>query len=113
MRISASGLASTTLVAIDQIFRLAPSSNPPIEPVVSRTNATSTVGLALACDIAAEIGNATIASATARMVMTDFMFPLQGLLPAEPRVPVLRDAAAPELWRAAYKFGAEGVWMLC
>ncbi len=44
---SASGLASTTLVAMDQIFRLAPSSNPPIEPVVSSTKATSTVGFAV------------------------------------------------------------------
>ena len=32
-------------VAIDQIFRLAPSISGPIEPVVSSTNATSTMGL--------------------------------------------------------------------
>src|SRR5262245_47718173 len=45
MRISAAGLASTIAVAIDQILRLAPSINGPIEPVVSSTNATSTIGL--------------------------------------------------------------------
>ena len=45
---SASGLESTIAVAIDQILRLAPSIRPPIEPVVSSTKATSTVGLASA-----------------------------------------------------------------
>ena len=56
MRISASGLESTIAVAIDQIFRLAPSIRPPIDPVVSSTNATSTVGLAMACDRPADRG---------------------------------------------------------
>src|SRR6185369_1155296 len=50
MRMSASGLESTIAVAIDQILRLAPSSRPPIEPVVSSTNATSTAGFATADD---------------------------------------------------------------
>ena len=44
MRISACGLASTMAVAIDQILRLAPSISGPIEPVVSSTKATSTIG---------------------------------------------------------------------
>src|SRR5262245_37254789 len=48
MRISASGLASTIEVAIDQILRLAPSISGPIEPVVSSTKPTSTTGLAAA-----------------------------------------------------------------
>ena len=37
--------ASTMVVAIDQILRLAPSISGPIEPVVSSTKATSTIGL--------------------------------------------------------------------
>ena len=53
---SASGLESTIAVAIDQILRLAPSSRPPIEPVVSSTKATSTAGFALACDSPADSG---------------------------------------------------------
>src|SRR5450631_1974210 len=48
MRISASGLASTIEVAIVQILRLAPSISGPIEPVVSSTKPTSTMGLACA-----------------------------------------------------------------
>ena len=44
MRISASGLQSISVVAIDQILRLAPSISGPIEPVVSSTNTTSTTG---------------------------------------------------------------------
>src|SRR6185503_4127961 len=44
MRISAVGFASTIAVAIDQILRLAPSIRGPIEPVVSSTKATSTIG---------------------------------------------------------------------
>src|SRR5450631_1526113 len=47
MRISASGLASTIAVAIDQILRLALSISGPMEPVVSSTKATSTTGLIL------------------------------------------------------------------
>jgi hypothetical protein len=43
-------LESAIAVAIDQILRLAPSIRPPIEPVVSSTNATSTVGFATAVD---------------------------------------------------------------
>src|SRR5262245_44715912 len=45
MRMSASGLQSISVVAIDQILRLAPSISGPIEPVVSRTNTTSMTGL--------------------------------------------------------------------
>src|SRR5262245_5771851 len=45
MRISASGVQSMMVVAIDQILRLAPSISGPIEPVVSSTNTTSTTGL--------------------------------------------------------------------
>src|SRR5947209_13979118 len=39
---------TTLFRSIDQILRLAPSINPPIEPVVSTTKATSTSGLARA-----------------------------------------------------------------
>ena len=80
---SASGLASTTLVAIDQILRLAPSSNPPIDPVVSSTKATSTVGLAMACESAAPSGRLTAASTNAQtpclnpLVMRDVIIPLR------------------------------------
>src|SRR5712672_776573 len=63
MRISASGLASTIAVAIDQIFRFAPSIRPPIEPVVSRTKATATAGFATAVDRLAEKGRAARAKA--------------------------------------------------
>src|SRR3954452_2562190 len=73
MRISASGLESTIAVAIDQILRLAPSISPPIEPVVSRTNATSTVGLAMARDKADDMGKAASAKARAGMAMTALM----------------------------------------
>ena len=72
---SASGSESTIAVAIDQILRLAPSSRPPIEPVVSSTNATSTVGFATAADRPAESGKVASANASARMVMTGFIFP--------------------------------------
>src|SRR5260370_1173334 len=43
MRMSASGLASTIAVAIDQILRVAPSITPPIEPVVSTDRQISLV----------------------------------------------------------------------
>src|SRR5712664_1880332 len=66
MRISASGLLSTMAVAIDQILRLAPSISPPIEPVVSRTNATSTAGLAGAAEKVAEKGSAASAETSAK-----------------------------------------------
>src|SRR3954464_6586378 len=81
MRISASGLESTIAVAIDQILRLAPSINPPIEPVVSSTKATSTVGLADACDRPADSGRTVKAKASERSVVDDFMVLLQCFVP--------------------------------
>src|SRR4029079_5615189 len=77
MRISASGLESTIAVAIDQILRLAPSSRPPIEPVVSSTKATSTAGFATACDRPEARGRVARANASERSVMRDFMDLLQ------------------------------------
>ena len=62
---SASGLESTIAVAIDQILRLAPSSRPPIDPVVSSTNATSTAGFATADDSPADSDRAVSARAKA------------------------------------------------
>ena len=116
--ITPSGLVSMMVVAIDHIFCLAPSISPPIEPVVSRTKATSTVGLATACERKV-VGNKKNASAIARMVMTDFMFPSQGckgrafVAPGRRMVPLLRDGSAPELCPAAYKFGAEEMECVC
>src|SRR5258707_3114990 len=81
MGISASGLLSTIAVAIDQILRLAPSISPPIEPVVSRTNATSTVGRAMAPEKAADNGRAASANARAAMVITGLMVFLQWSVP--------------------------------
>src|SRR6185369_2948173 len=81
MRISASGLESTIAVAIDQILRLAPSSRPPIEPVVSSTKATSTAGFALACDRPEARGRVARANASERSVMRDFMDLLQMFRP--------------------------------
>src|SRR6478609_1360769 len=62
MRTSASGLASMMAVAIDQILRLAPSISGPIEPVVSSTNATSTIGRGR---IARDAGSSVVAKAGA------------------------------------------------
>src|SRR5581483_6604161 len=73
MRMSASGLLSTIAVAIDQILRLAPSIKPPIEPVVSSTNATSTAALATAGEPTDDNGRTASASANAPAVMTGFM----------------------------------------
>src|SRR5882757_8193678 len=81
MRISASGLLSTIAVAIDQILRLVPSIRPPIEPVVSSTNATSTVGFTEACDSPAESGRAASANARERSVVDDCMVLLQCFVP--------------------------------
>jgi hypothetical protein len=78
---SASGLLSTIAVAIDQILRLAPSIRPPIEPVVSRTNATSTAGLAMAVETAADNGRVASANANAPMVMAGFMVLLRWCVP--------------------------------
>ena len=78
---SASGLESTIAVAIDQIFRLAPSIRPPIEPVVSSTKATSTVGLASAPENAAVESNAAAAKTNTRVVMDSFIGILQCSVP--------------------------------
>src|SRR3981189_922289 len=85
MRISASGLESTIAVAIDQILRLAPSIRPPIEPVVSSTNATSTVGFTEACDSPAEGGRAASANAGERSVVDDCMVSPPVFRPLEPK----------------------------
>ena len=85
---SASGLESTIAVAIDQILRLAPSIRPPIEPVVSSTKATSTVGFATALDRPADSGRAASANASAGRVMTGFMVCSPPVFrPLEPRFP--------------------------
>src|SRR5712691_7316084 len=100
MRISASGFESTIAVAIDQILRLAPSIRPPIDPVVSRTKATSTAGLAIACDRPADKGSVARANASERSVMRDFMVLLRVFRPSDPEVPpasrwrVVRNKAA-------------------
>src|SRR5216684_7581327 len=81
MRMSASGLESTIAVAIDLILRLAPSIRPPIDPVVSRTKATSTVGLAMAAEDAADSGRAASANASVRIANERFMVLLQCSVP--------------------------------
>src|SRR3977135_2781505 len=88
MRISASGLLATIAVAIDQILRLAPSIRPPIEPVVSSTKATSTVGLAWLSENAAVESNAAAATTNARVVIDSFMYP-PVFRPSEPRFHLL------------------------
>src|SRR3954470_2225878 len=64
-------------VAIDQILRLAPSISCAIEPVVSSTKATSTVGRAAA----GESGRVASANASEPSVMLDFMGLLQWFRP--------------------------------
>src|SRR5258708_12505867 len=96
MRISASGLESTIAVAIDQIFRLAPSINPPIDPVVSRTKATSTVGFATAADRPADSGSVARANASERSAIPDFMILLRVFRPSEPRFPWLQGGHRPK-----------------
>src|SRR5438445_12132349 len=83
---SASGLLSTIAVAIDH---LAPSIRPPIEPVMSRTNAILTAGLAIACDRPAYKGGLARANASERSVMRDFMVLLRVFRPSEPKFPRL------------------------
>lgn len=68
-------------VAIDQILRLAPSINWLIEPVVSSTKATSTVGRAMAEDRPAGNGRTARAKASELRVMRDLMGLLQGFVP--------------------------------
>src|SRR5882757_4031766 len=107
MRMSASGLLSTIAVAIDQILRLAPSIKPPIDPVVSSTKATSTVGFAIADDRPADNGIAARAKASERSVKRDSMVLLQMFRPSEPRFPWLHGAARPKTRRGPYKFAAD------
>src|SRR6478736_1225988 len=106
MRISASGLLSTIAVAIDQILRLAPSIRPPIEPVVSRTNATSTVGFANACDSPADRGRVARANASERSVMRDIKVLLRVFRPSEPKFPRLHGGVWPKSRRARVEFAA-------
>src|SRR2546423_6593277 len=49
MRISGVGLAPVISFAMDQIFCLAPSMRPVIEPVVSSTKQTSILGFSFVC----------------------------------------------------------------
>src|SRR3978361_100214 len=114
MRISASGLESTIAVAIDQILRLAPSIKPPMEPVVSSTNATSTVGLADATDSPAESGRAASANARARSVV-DVIVLLQCFVPWNRSFPGFTVACGPkqggpgsDLWLARRGSGKRG-----
>src|SRR6476646_321284 len=81
MRMSASGLESTIAVAIDQILRLAPSIRPPIEPVVSSTNATSTAGFAMADERPADSDRAVRVRAKADVAMRGIVHLLQRLVP--------------------------------
>src|SRR5438132_14341919 len=99
MRMSASGLESTIVVAIDQILRLAPSINPPIDPVVSSTKATSTVGFAIADDRPVDKGNAARANASERSVKPDFIGLLLVFRPSEPRFPSLHGGVRPKTRR--------------
>src|SRR3979409_1785786 len=104
MRMSASGLASTIAVAIDQILRLAPSISPPLEPVVSRTKAPSTVGLGKALEKADDNGKAASASARAGIVMTDLMVFLQWAVPPRPGSVRLAGESCRKQGRGADKF---------
>src|SRR5258707_12730821 len=106
MRISAFGLESTIAVAIDQIFRFAPSIRPPIEPVVSRTKATSTVGFATAADIPAE-RDAARAKTKVRIPMRGIVVLLQCFVPSEPRFHRLHGPVRSKTRRLRYEFAAE------
>src|SRR5262245_33089534 len=83
MRRSASGLASTIAVAIDQIFRLAPSIRPPIEPVVSSTKATSTAGFARAGAGVMKGRAARVAKARVLVTMRGIVVLLRCVVPEE------------------------------
>src|SRR6185437_3514470 len=99
MRISAAGLASTMAVAIDQILRLAPSISGPIEPVVSSTKATSTIGSAAACVAEANGARQGVRQNARASALVTFpiMFPLQKRFSDAPRVPFHRGWRGPEL----------------
>src|SRR5215475_2791075 len=104
MRISASGLESTIAVAIDQIFRLAPSIRPPIEPVVSSTKATSTAGFAVATEGFAKGREARAAKASVRVTMRGIVVLLQCVRPLLSRFPRLRGSLRSKTCPAAYQF---------
>src|SRR4051794_37365585 len=95
MRISVSGLASTIARAIDQIFRLAPSISPPIEPVVSTTKATSTSALACAGADEKQNGRNAASNAARRIFLTMALHPIRRH-PAR-NIPALRDLSGSEL----------------
>src|SRR5436305_1213123 len=92
MRMSALGLESTIAVAIDQILRLAPSSRPPIEPVVSSTNATSTAGFATADDSPADSDRAVRARAKAGGAMRGIVGSPPVFCPSKPGFPRVHGA---------------------
>src|SRR3954451_15363410 len=106
MRMSASGLESTIAVAIDQILRLAPSSRPPIEPVVSSTNATSTAGFATAEDRPDDSDRAVRARAKADGAMRGIVGSPPASCPSEARFPRLRGASRSQKRLATDKFVA-------
>src|SRR4051812_21419411 len=106
MRMSASGLLSRIAVAIDQILRLAPSIRAPMEPVVSSTKATSTVGRAWAGDAIAKNGRVVRAKANARNFVTDVMGSPPVALSLEQRFHRLHGGVRPELRRRGYEFAA-------
>src|SRR2546430_7439609 len=106
MRMSASGLESTIAVAIDQILRLAPSSRPPIEPVVSSTNATSTAGFATADDRPADSDRAVRARAKAGGAMRGIVGSPPVFLSLETKFPRLHGALRSKKGRVTDKFVA-------
>src|SRR5947209_19747748 len=105
MRMSASGLESTIAVAIDQILRLAPSSRPPIEPVVSSTKATSTAGFATADDSPADSDRAVRARAKAGGAMRGIVGSPSVFCPRN-QVPPAHGALRSKKGRVADKFVA-------
>src|SRR5262249_46912281 len=108
MRISASGEQSMIAVAIDQILRLAPSISGPMEPVVSSTNATSTMGLAAADVVKKNDGASANASAAACATWRSMVFP-----PARPwaeKFRGIRVLLGPELRQAIDGFA---VYFVC
>src|SRR5262244_903650 len=103
MRRSGRGRPSPMRRAIDQIRRLAPSIRPPMLPVVSRTNATSTRGGAAdtAAGTAARAGAAerTGIARAARALIPERMGYLLPLVTraGAPLFPASAAAAAPPL----------------
>src|SRR4029079_10896445 len=102
---SAAGFESTIAVAMDQILRLAPSISPPIEPVVSSTKATSTVGLARADDGMAK-GRVARTKAKAGLTMRGIAVLLRCVVPWVRRFHRHRGSLRSETRRATYQFAA-------